>query len=273
MKINAHTHLFAVFGNPISHSLSPQMHNQAFATLDYNGIYLAFRIEEIEKGMAAVRTMQFKGVSITIPHKVSVMKYLDQIDASAVGIGAVNTITNHNGFLRGSNSDGIGAIRALEEKIAIQSKHCVIIGAGGAARAIGYELSAHGVQVTIVNRSISKGEKLAADLKASFKPLSDFKKTSAQILINTTPVGMTPYQTACPLATSVIQPGMVVMDIIYNPLQTQLLKSAQAKGCLTIDGLAMFVYQGGAQFELWTGLKPPLSIMRASVCKALEKRS
>lgn len=266
---DSNTTLYGVFGNPVAHSLSPVMHNKAFSHAGHNGVYLAFQVEDIKGAIDAVRTMGIKGVSITIPHKIAVMGCLDRLDATAEKIGAVNTVLNENGILTGYNSDGLGALRALSEQTTIQDSEVIIIGAGGAARAIGFAVISAGGRVTILNRSVERGESLANDLGAEFCPLSEVKHLSGRILINTTPVGMTPDTDAVPIRTELIEKEMVIMDIIYNPIKTRLLKSAEAAGCTTIDGVAMFVYQGAFQFELWTGLKAPLTIMRQTVMDAL----
>lgn len=269
MKVDAQTFLYAVFGNPVGHSLSPVMHNKAFAETGFNGVYLAFRVTDIDAAMAAVRAIGISGISVTIPHKIAVMNSLDEIDDQARRIGAVNTVVNREGRLYGYNSDGQGAVRALQEKTAVQGADIAIIGAGGAARAIGFSMIDNGGRVTIINRSIQTGEDLAKDLGADFKSLADLKQIRADILINTTPVGMSPQTEDLPLSPELLREGMLVMDIVYNPVQTALLKHAKRMGCRTIDGVAMFVYQGAFQFKLWTGIEAPIETMRAAVYTAL----
>lgn len=269
MKIDAQTSLYAVFGNPVDHSLSPTMHNKAFAETGFNGVYLAFRVIDIDAAMAAVRAIGIRGVSVTIPHKIAVMRSLDEIDDQARRIGAVNTVVNRGGRLYGYNSDGQGAVRALMEKTAVQGANVAVIGAGGAARAIGFNIVDKGGRVTIINRSIQKGEGLAKDLGADYKPLSGLKHINADVLINTTPVGMSPQIGDLPLSPELLRKDMLVMDIVYNPVQTALLKHAQRIGCRTIDGVAMFIYQGAFQFKLWTGIEAPIETMRKAVYIAL----
>ena len=267
--IDANTSFFGLIGNPVAHSLSPVMHNQAFATIGYNGVYLAFRVIDLDSAVKGIRALNFKGVSVTIPHKVAVMQYLDEVQETAATIGAVNTIVNNNGHLIGYNTDSRGALEALKTKTAIQGKSVAIIGAGGAARAIGFGLVAAGGQVTILNRSRTNGERLAADLQADFSPLNEWQPHRYEILINTTPIGMHPETDASPIPENGLSKEMVVMDIVYNPLQTRFLKEAEAQKCRTIDGVSMFVFQGAQQFELWTGQKAPVEVMRNSVLKAL----
>ncbi len=269
MEIDANTSLYAVFGDPVSHSLSPIMHNEAFSHVGHNGIYLAFRIKEIGHAISAVRALDIQGISITLPHKVSVMAFLDELDETAEKVGAVNTIINQEGILKGYNSDGMGAIRALSEKTSIRGKEIIIIGAGGAARAIGFGIIAHGGNLTVTNRSRDRGELLAKDLGVGFCPFSEISKRKYQILINATPLGMFPGTDVMPIRRKDLGKEMVVMDIVYNPLKTRLLKEAEDIGCVTVDGVSMFIYQGAFQFELWTGKEAPVGVMKKVVLDAL----
>jgi shikimate dehydrogenase len=271
VNINSDTILFAVLGDPVSHSLGPLMHNTAFSELGYNGAYLAFRVKDIGKAVVGIKALGIKGASITIPHKVPVMDFLDELDDTAKKIGAVNTIINRGGVLTGYNSDGLGAVKALFERTAIKDKHVVIIGAGGAARAIGFAIISEGGRVTVINRTPAKGEALANDLGADFQPISNINKTACHILINTTPVGMTPDIDVMPVRKQDLDKAMVVMDIVYNPLKTRLLKTAEHIGCRTIDGVSMFVYQGALQLEWWTGMKAPVEVMKKAVLNVLGK--
>jgi shikimate dehydrogenase len=257
--------MFAVFGNPVVHSLSPVMHNAAFAATGVNGMYAAIRVKDIRPAMAGMRALGFRGASITIPHKEAVLACLDYIDPDARRIKAVNTIVNDDGSLKGFNTDGYGILRALAEKIPINGRRVGILGAGGAARAVAYSVIQEGAAATIFNRSREKGEALAADLGLDFRALSEFAAERIDILVNTTPVGMFPREQDTPLTAEQLRPGLVVMDIVYNPVKTRLLREAEAAGCVTIDGLSMFVYQGVRQFELWTGLEAPVEIMRMAV--------
>ncbi len=265
------TAVYAVIGDPVAHSLSPVMHNRAFAHTGYNGVYIALRVSDIAAAVNGFRALGFRGVSVTIPHKVAVMACLDEVDPIARDIGAVNTIVNRERRLVGYNSDYLGAVKALAAAIDIRGKTVVIIGAGGAARAIGFGVIRCGGKVVILNRSPEKGEQLAAALKADFRPLAEVREIAGQVLVNTTPLGMFPHAEQMPLEKSLLRPDLVVMDIIYNPLTTRLLSEAERVGCRTINGLAMFVYQGAVQFELWTGEKAPLDVMQAAVERALQR--
>jgi len=261
--------LYVVVGNPIGHSLSPVMHNSALAHAGLDGIYLALRVENIAAAIDGIRGLGIRGASITIPHKISVLQYLDKVDPMAVDIGAVNTVINRDGILYGYNSDGDGAIKALLEKTTIKGKQAAVIGAGGGARAVGFGLKQEGGLVTIINRTESRGEKLARDLGCRFMPLAQLKNLPYHIVVNATPAGMTPDVNSMPLVPKLMEPEMVVMDMVYNPLRTRFLKEAQSIGCTTVDGVAMFVHQGAVQFELWTGRKAPVDIMRRVVLEEL----
>jgi shikimate dehydrogenase len=257
--------IFAVFGNPVVHSLSPVMHNAAFAAVGFNGVYAAIRVHDIRVGVSGLRALGLRGVSITLPHKQSVMACLDYIDPEARRIQAVNTIVNDGGTLKGFNTDFSGAIRALEEKTALAGKQVGVVGAGGAARAVVFGVAARGASPVVFNRSREAGEALAADAGVEFRPLSEFGGRPVDIVINTTPVGMSPEADRSPVPAASLEPGMTVMDVVYNPLKTRLLRDAEAAGCATVDGLSMFVYQGARQFELWTGFTAPVDIMRVAV--------
>jgi shikimate dehydrogenase len=261
--------VFAVFGDPVSSSLSPVMHNSALAQSGLSGIYLAFRVGDIAAAVDGIRGFGIRGVSITIPHKVSVMKYLDEVDASAAEIGAVNTIVNRLGILHGYNTDCPGAVTALLEKTIIEDKRVAIVGAGGGARAIGFGINQEGGRLTVINRSGQRGQKLADDLDCNFMLLADVKDLRYDVVINTTPVGMTPHEDQIPVKPELLEAGTVVMDTVCNPLQTRLLKDAAKAGCTTIDGASMLVHQGAAEFELWTGEKAPVDVMRRAVLDEL----
>jgi len=271
MIIDQHTDLYGVLGFPLGQTLSPIMHNTAFEVTGVNAIYLAFETRDIEGCIKGMRTLGIKGMSVTLPHKSSVIPLLDEVDGLAKKIGAVNTIVNKGGHLVGYNTDAIGALKALEKRIELSGKTCLIIGAGGAARAIGFILKENGMEVKVANRSTERGRALAFSLACPFIPLYELENTAADLLIHATPVGMTPYEYQCVILEHMLKKGMAVMDIIYNPLETRLLTMARTRGCLTINGLGMFIHQGAEQFRLWTGIEPPISAMKRSVKEALRK--
>lgn len=270
MMIDQNTELYGIIGYPIGHSLSPIMHNTAFKTIGLNAVYLAFGTEDLDGCLKGMKALGIKGMSVTIPYKSNVIPLLDEVDELAGKIGAVNTIVNEKDRLTGFNTDAIGALRALEERSELTGKSCVLVGAGGAARAIGYVLKEKNVQLNVANRSPARGRALADSLNCPFLPLDELVNTAADILINTTSVGMAPNNDHCIVPENILKKGMVVMDIIYNPLETKLLSMARDNGCITIDGLGMFIRQGVEQFKLWTGLEAPIKAMTDVVKKALE---
>jgi len=271
MIIDQETSLYGVVGYPIGHSLSPTMHNAAFSATGLNAVYLAFETKDIDGCLKGIKALGIRGMSITIPHKSAVIPLLDEVDDLAGKIGAVNTIVNKDGRLTGYNTDAIGALRALEEKTKLPGKNCVLLGAGGAARAVGFILKENGVEVKVANRSVERGQSLAGALDCPFIPLDELGDTSPDILINTTPVGMSPRTEQCVVTENILKQGMVVMDIIYNPLETRLLTMAGERNCLIVNGLGMFIRQGAEQFRLWTGLDAPVTVMTDAVKQALNK--
>ena len=216
-------HIYAVFGDPIGHSLSPVMHNSALAQAGLDGCYLAFRVKDIAAAVGGIRGLGIRGASITIPHKIRVMNYLDQVDSLAADIGAVNTVVNRQGVLHGYNSDCAGAIKALREKTLISGKDVAVVGAGGAARAVGFGIKQEGGRLTIINRTRDNGEKLASALDCEFKPLLEIKQLPYHIIINATSAGMAPHDDSVPLNTDLLESKTVVMDMVYNPLKTRFL--------------------------------------------------
>ena len=270
VTIDAKTRVYAVIGDPVTHSLGPLMHNAAFAKRGINAVYVAFRVSDLPGAVAGIRGLNIRGCSVTIPHKVAVMDLLDEVDPLARQIGAVNTIVNHDGRLCGFNSDSPGAVAALLEKTPVIHRQVAVIGAGGAARALAHGVTANGGRLTIVNRSDRRGRRLAEEVGGDFCPLNDFLGAGVEILINATSVGMAPDTDRMPVSIACLRPGMTVMDIVYNPLETRLLKAARTAGCTLVDGVAMFVHQGAIQFQRWTGQKAPVQLMKKIVLGALK---
>ncbi len=267
-----HAKIYGVLGNPLGHSLSPAMHNAAFKALNIHAFYGAFETSDLKGSMQGMRALGIAGMSVTIPFKTDVMGHLDVLDPLAEQIGAVNTIVNDDGRLKGYNTDGPGAMKALGAVISPVGKRCVLVGAGGAARGIGFMAVKSGMTLTVANRSENRGRALASLLKCPFTPLSKIEELDVDVLIQTTPVGMFPHVDISPVPDGVFREGMVVMDAVYNPLETKMLKKARAKGCVAIGGLEMFIHQGGLQFQLWTGRKPPLTVMRNVATEALKSK-
>ncbi|MGD2271206.1 MAG: shikimate dehydrogenase [Desulfobacterales bacterium] len=271
MKIDQNTGLYGVVGYPLGHSLSPIMHNAAFAAKGLNAVYLAFETQDPAGCVQGIRAMGIKGISVTVPYKSAIISLIDKVDELAKSIGAVNTIVNDNDCLTGYNTDARGALRALEQKIQLSGKTGILVGAGGAAGAIGYALKEKSVELNVANRSPERGKRLARALACPYIALADLAAVKADILIQATSVGMRPQHDDCLVPAHVLKKGMLVMDVIYNPRETRLLKMAKSKGCLTINGLEMFIHQGAQQFSLWTGMDPPLGTMRQAVEQALRQ--
>ncbi len=269
MTINQHTELYGVAGYPLGHTLSPAMHNRAFAVTHRNAVYLAFETKDIRGCVRGMKALGIKGLSVTIPHKSSVIPLLDEVDPLAERIGAVNTIVNQNGRLRGYNTDALGALKALEAKTALPGKRCLVVGAGGAARAIAFILKEQGVRLTITNRTRSRGEDLAGAIGCPFVPMDRMESLAPEILVHTTSLGMHPHTNRSAVPGTYLREGMVVMDIVYNPLKTRLLTMAEEAGCITVNGLGMFIGQGTEQFRLWTGLEAPVNDMTEAVAETL----
>ncbi len=261
MKPDASTSLYGILGHPVAHSLSPAMHNAAFEALGLNAVYLAFDVTDLPGAINGVRALNIRGLSVTIPHKVAVMDLLDDIDAVAHRIGAVNTIVNRDGTLVGANTDWLGAVKALEEKTALGNKRVLVIGAGGSARAVCAGLVERGASVHIANRTKEKARGLADALGCTWSGLENIRDIEADILVNTTSVGMEPQVDSMPVPAEILKRVTLVMDIVYAPLETLLLKKAAESGCETVNGLRMLLLQAVAQFEMWTCMDAPLDVM------------
>ena len=267
-SINGTTQVYGIIGSPVHHSMSPAMHNACFRHLGMNCVYIPLPTADIGDAVAGLKAMGFRGASVTIPYKEDVMLHLDVTDPVAAKIGAVNTLVigrrpdSSDTAVHGYNTDWIGANQTLEEKIGLQGGRVLILGAGGSARAIGFGLLEAGARVMIANRTEEKGRKLARQLDCPFHRLEDMEDLRAEALVNATSVGMNPHSERSPVPSRLLANFRVVMDIVYAPLQTRLLQEAEAVGCEVIDGLSMLLYQGAAQFKLWTGRDAPLEVMR-----------
>ena len=284
--ITGRTRICGLIGDPVEHSMSPAMHNSAFKNKGIDYVYLPFRVEKEQLGRAilGVRALNIRGVNVTIPHKVSVIPLLDELDPLAERIGAVNTIINNDGVLKGYNTDAHGFLKAmLEHGISPEGKSVVILGAGGASRAISFILAERGANLVILNRrlEIDWAVKLAASISQAFsrevKALELNEQNLAEvlrkgdILVNATSVGMSPNTDETPVPARLLKGDLVVFDIVYNPLKTRLLKEAEDAGAGAIGGIQMLAWQGALAFEMWTGLKAPLEIMRKAAIRALKK--
>ena len=270
-KQNEQTAIYGLIGNPVSHSISPIIHNTLFNEMGFNSVYVPFKVNNIDDFIEEFRMLDIRGYSVTIPHKESITNHLDAIDPMAKKIGAVNTIVNRNGKLIGFNTDYEAAVKALnsvnnlsgvsEEEGYLKGKKVTLLGAGGAARAIAFGLKDCGAHITIINRNHNRAQLLARDVGCLSGKLDDLHTIEADILINATPVGMFPKVNETPIAKNKLKPDIIVFDTIYNPIETKLLQDAKAQGCKVVGGLPMFIQQAAAQFKLWTGKIPPLGLI------------
>ncbi|MBN2396890.1 MAG: shikimate dehydrogenase [Deltaproteobacteria bacterium] len=271
--MNRNTMRFALFGNPVGHSLSPLMHGAAFREMGLDASYRAIRVENAREIPEEMKKRDITGASITIPHKTAIMPYLDTISDSAELIGAINTVTREDHRLRGDNTDWTGLIHALKEKSDIGGKRVAVLGAGGAARAAVYGILHEGGIPVVVNRTVDTGQQLAREFECDFLPLAEIGTITADCLINTTPVGMFPETKESPVDKEILPHFGCIMDIVYNPLETRLLKDAAAAGCRIISGVAMFVHQGAEQLRIWMGLEPPTELMEQVVLEKLRNET
>ena len=276
--INAHTKVCCIIGDPVAHSLSPAMHNAAYAALGLDFAYVAFRVTDVPGAVAGIRALSLRGCSVTIPHKLAVIPLLDRLDEVAGWIGSVNTIVNDGGVLTGMNTDGAGAARALHEAgVELAGRRVLVLGSGGAARAVALTLAGRaGVGfIQILGVIEPELEKLAADVRDRAKVAAEWGRmepgrlrdaiAAADAVIHCTPVGMHPKEDETAVPREFWRPGLPVMDIVYNPRETRLLREAAAAGCRTVPGAEMLLYQGALQFEAWTGRPAPVAVMRAAL--------
>jgi shikimate dehydrogenase len=279
------TKLFALIGDPVDRSLSPAMHNATFDALGLDCAYIALRVpsEMLADAVEGIRKIHLSGFNVTHPHKVKIIGLLDKLDESAKMVGAVNIVKNVGGKFVGFNTDGDGAVRALESKVGkLSGKKILLLGAGGAARAIAFSLAQAGAKLTVANRTASKAKELvvAINKKLGAKAVHVALKKNilvdeirrSNILINATSTGMYPDVDRTLVTADMMHRGLIVNDIVYEPLQTRLLREAKKAGARTVDGLGMLVHQGAMAFEIWTGRRAPVKVMEATVKKELSRR-
>jgi shikimate dehydrogenase len=289
MKINpgisGETRLCGLMGDPVGHSISPAMHHAAFRALGLDYAYLAFHVcsSDLPAALQGVRALNIRGLNVTIPHKVAVIGLLDGLDPPAEQIGAVNVVLNSSGRLTGYNTDAQGFLRMLTgQGIEVQGKNIVVLGAGGAARAICFALASRGATLTILNRTPARAKACAEDISRAFSMkvnvLELDRKNLAHalpgsgMLVNATSVGMLPDCGATPVDRDLLGPHLTVVDIVYNPYQSRLLKEAAEAGAGTVSGLEMLIWQGALAFEIWTGRQAPFEVMRKAAAAALKRQ-
>lgn len=280
--ITGKTKLFGLMGDPIEHTLSPSMHNAAFKSFDLDYVYVPFHVkkDQLKNAIQGAKSLEIKGLNVTIPHKTNIIKYLNAIEDTAELIGAVNTV-KFDDTIKGYNTDGLGAVRAIEEVSSVKNKKIIILGAGGASRAITFQIILKGAgRVIIANRTPENAlvlkknlvDKLNADVgTANLGDQLKLELQDADILINTTPIGMYPNVNQKPLVTSeMMHENLLVNDVIYNPLETNILKEAKKAGAKTVLGDKMLIYQGIESFKIWTGIEPPVEVFKEALDKMLK---
>lgn len=274
LSLSPATALCGVVLHPAAHTRSPAMHNAAFAALGLDAVYLAFDVPPAALGaaIAGARALGVRQLAVSLPHKVAVMEHVDAVEATARRIGAVNTATLREGRLEGANTDWVGAVRALERATELAGRDCVVLGAGGTARAVVYGLRARGARVRVLNRSPERAEALAAELGAEGAgPLSALAEGPCDVLVNTTSVGLRSDES--PVQSSALPRRGVVLDAVYDPEETRLLRDARARGATPVGGKWMLVEQAVEQVRLWTGERPPAETLAEAFDRAASASS
>ena len=269
-QVTARTRVYGVIGNPIGHSLSPLLHNTAFHARKFDAVFVPFLVREVRDFLAAMKPLGVRGVSVTIPHKETILRHLDDCDPLAGRIGAVNTVVvRGGGRLYGYNTDYVGVLRSLEKRMRLAGSRILLFGAGGAARAAAFALAQAGSVVCFTARRPERARELAGAVGGQVIPRADLPREYFDAIVNCTPVGMHPGG-GCPLETAEVN-CRIVMDMVYRPRETELLRLARRKGIDTVSGVEMFLAQGFAQYEIWTGERAPESAMRRAVEAALSR--
>jgi len=270
-SFNRRTQVYGVIGDPIGHSLSPVMQNAGFAAKRINAVYLPFLVRDLRDFLQSVKPLGIGGFSVTIPHKERIIEHLDDCDALAARIGAVNTIVvRSGGKLYGYNTDYVGVLQSLETRIPLRGSRVLILGAGGAARAVAFALAQAGASVCVTARRMSRAKSLAKAAGGEAVERRRLRTEFFDAIVNATPVGMHPHSGQSPLEANELN-CRLVFDTIYRPRKTRLLQLAERRGIETVSGLEMFVAQGTAQFEIWTGERAPVAAMRRAVEQALAR--
>jgi shikimate dehydrogenase len=282
--ISGKTSVFGIFGHPVEHTFSPGMHNAAFAKIKRDACYVPFAVapSDLERAVRAILPLGICGLNITIPHKETIIPFLDDLTDDARMIGAVNTIEVNQGNLIGHNTDGRGFLRSLsvESRFVPKGKTILMIGSGGAARAVGINLALSGAQtILLCDLDSVKATKLGRDIQNKtatrvkvVKPESLEKHALlAECIINATPLGLKPGD-PMPISRHFIRKNQLVCDLVYNPLRTPLLQAARSAGAKTLSGIGMLLYQGVIAFEIWTGEKAPVAVMKAALTRQIERR-
>jgi 3-dehydroquinate dehydratase/shikimate dehydrogenase len=258
------TRVYGVLGADVERSLSPVLHNRAFEAAHVDAVYVALEAEALEPFIQALPALELSGFSVTRPYKVAMLQYLQEVDEAAALCESVNTVVVHDGMLQGSTTDGNGVLVPIKRRVDVKGKRVVILGAGGAARAAALALLRKGASVTVLGRDAAKAAVVAATVGCRSGALADVRSHAWDILINATPVGSSGAPDEAPIAADAHRKGTVVLDMVYDPLETRFLREAQAAGCTIIDGLEMLIAQAIVQFETWTGLEAPAAVMKSA---------
>jgi 3-dehydroquinate dehydratase / shikimate dehydrogenase len=270
-KVDRQTRVYGVIGDPVGHSLSPVMQNAGFQARRINAIYLPFLVRDLKDFIAAVQPLAIRGFSVTVPHKERIVRFLDDCDPLAEKIGAVNTVVvRRDGKLHGYNTDYVGVLRTLESRIPLRNSRILVLGSGGAARAVAFALAQAGASVLVCARRPGKAKALARAVGGQAIERKHLPSLSFDAIVNSTPVGMHPNVSQAPLDAKELNCSLV-FDTIYRPRETKLLQLAARHGIQTVSGIDMFLAQGTAQWELWTGKRAPHQAMRRAVVRALDR--
>jgi shikimate dehydrogenase len=283
MAISGKTQVCGVIGDPIEHTLSPTIHNAAFNHLKLDFVFLAFNVKaaELENAMRGMQGLGIHGLNVTMPHKNTVIAYLDEVDSTVKFLGSANTILNKDGKLYGFNTDGTGALKALRENGVekLSEQKVLLLGGGGAAKAIAFSLAKEVGELVVLNRAAEKAKRLAEALGRTLNKkvvggaLSpdtiEENLQDSDVLINATSVGMHPEADQSVVPSQLLRSDLTVLDIVYNPVETKLAKAAKAAGTKVISGVEMLIYQGAASFDIWTGRSAPIEVMRLAALNKL----
>jgi 3-dehydroquinate dehydratase/shikimate dehydrogenase len=274
-RVGEDTLVYGVAANPVAHSMSPAVHNAAFAALDFSAVYVPFKVTDPAGFLGDFEPYDLHGLSVTIPHKEAMLELMDEVDELARRVGAVNTVRIDDGHRYGCNTDLSAAVEALAGAARraglypLEGREVLLVGAGGAARAMAHGLVDCGAELTIANRTVERARALAVETGAAYCGLDEVPHLEPDVLINATSLGMWPRTDQTPVPGEVLRPGMVVFDSVYNPMRTRLLREAEEAGAVTASGVDWFVNQAAAQFELWTGMDAPREVMEEALTSRL----
>jgi 3-dehydroquinate dehydratase/shikimate dehydrogenase len=271
-SIGPGTRVYGVVGSDVTRSLSPILHNRAFEAAGLDAIYVPLQAEALPPFIRALPALDLAGFSVTRPYKVDILAHVQELDEAAALCGSVNTVVCHDGVLQGSTTDGVGVLAALKRRLDVKGRSVVILGAGGGARAAALALTRKGARVTVLARDADRAAFVAAAVDCQAGSLEDLAAYPWEVLVNGTPLGSGDTFGETPVPAHLHRPGSLVFDMVYDPLETRLLREAQAAGCVIVDGLEMLLHQAAAQFETWTGMEAPLDVMKSAALLAVQER-